>query len=334
VIGRLVREAWRPIADGARRTFDAGELWLFGAKRASYGIAVMRILLGLALLGSLVTNFGARHYVWGGGARWLQPSLDTDGWGTAFTAFFGEDDSPGVFTVKYLILAAVAVLFTIGWRTRIVTPVLLVLSVGLMRLDPLATDAGDNVIRLMLLYMCFADVSGRWSLDARRRAKGLTGPWPSPPWWLGVVFHNVAVIAIAAQVFIVYMTSGLSKVRGEYWQEGVGLYFPLRIGQYEAWPGLNELVYSNGLVVTVGSYVTVFVQVLFPVLLLRRGTRVLALVTVGFLHLAIAVTMALPWFSLAMVASDAIFIRDVSYSAVTIWIRKARNRDREPVASG
>lgn len=329
MIGDVVRAA----TAGLGRLLDSGERWLFDGKKARYGLAVMRILLGVMILGSLTANFVDRHYVWGPGARWLTPWLTTDEYGFPFTWVFGEGDSAAVFTLKYLLLAALAVAFTLGWRTRVVTPLLMIGVASLMRLNPLADDAGDNLVRIMLLFLCFADTAGRWSLDARRRARPEYRPPPVPP-WAGVLFHNVALMAVAAQVFIVYMTSGLSKVQGDMWQEGVGLYYPLQIGQYAAWPGLNELVYTSGFFVTVGSYVTVFVQVLFPLLLLRRGTRVVALLLIFAMHVGIAVTMALPWFSLAMIAADAVFVRDVTYRAVADWIRRWREgrRTRDEVA--
>ncbi|WP_129669859.1 HTTM domain-containing protein [Phytoactinopolyspora endophytica] len=314
------------------RLLDEGERWLFARKRAAYGLSVMRISLGIAILGSLVVNFVDRHYVWGPGARWLDPWLTVDHWGFPFTAVFAESDSPAVFTVKYLVLGVVTVLFTLGWRSRFVTPVLLLMLASLMRLNPLATDAGDNLVRISLLFFCLADTSMHWSMDARRRARrdvrgaregselnaGSRRTWPS---WPGVLFHNVALLGIAGQVFVVYVVSGMSKVQGSMWQEGVGLYYPLRIDQYEAWPALNELVYSSAILVTIASYVTVFVQVFFPLLLMRRGTRVVALIAVFFMHVGIAVSMALPWFSLAMLAADAIFIRDVTYRSFAAWLR-------------
>ncbi|TDE00427.1 HTTM domain-containing protein [Jiangella asiatica] len=327
----MIGDAARYVGWAIGRTIDAGEQWLFDGKKATYGLATMRILLGVAILGSLTVNFAERHYVWGPGARWLTPWLTVDEYGFPFTAVFSESDSTTVFTLKYLVLAALAVAFTLGWRTRIVTPLLMIGVASLMRLNPLGDDAGDNIVRIMLLYLCFADVSGRWSLDARRRERPDHRPLVRTPPWMGVLFHNVALIAVAAQIFIVYMTSGLSKVQGSMWQEGVGLYYPLQIGQYAPWPGLNELVYTSGFFVTVGSYVTVFVQVLFPLLLMRRGTRVLALLAIFTMHIGIAITMALPWFSLAMIASDAVFIRDDTYRALIRWIR--RSGRRPPAAS-
>ncbi|NED97386.1 HTTM domain-containing protein [Phytoactinopolyspora alkaliphila] len=309
---------------------DRGERWLFEGKKATYGLSVMRILLGVAVLGSLLVNFADRHYVWGAGSRWLLPWVAVDEWEFPFTAIFSETDSGMVFTLKYLVLGVVAVLFTLGWRARIVTPVLLLLLASMMRLNPLATDAGDNLVRIALLFMCFADISAHWSLDARRRrrtpnAREILDRWPA---WPGVLFHNVALMAIAAQVFFVYVVSGMSKVRGSMWQEGVGLYYPLQIDQYAAWPGLNEMVYTSGVVVTIGSYVTVFVQLFFPLLLMRRITRVVALLLLFGMHVGIAVTMALPWFSLAILAADAIFVRDQTYTAFAAWLRRQVARIR------
>lgn len=320
----MIGELAGAVTAGLGRTVDAGERWLFDGKKATYGLAVMRILLGVAILGSLVVNFTNRHYVWGPGSRWMSPWLTIDDYGFPFTAVFTEGDSPLLFTLKYLGLAALAVAFILGWRTRIVTPLLMIAVASLMRLAPLADDAGDNLIRIMLLFLCFADTAQHWSLDARRQSGPRRWTLPAPPPWVGVVFHNVALMAVAAQIFIVYMTSGLSKVQGSMWQEGVGLYYPLRIGQYASWPELNEIVYANGLFVTVGSYVTVFVQVLFPLLLMRRGTRVVALLLIFAMHVGIAVTMALPWFSLAMLAADAVFVRDSTYRAFVGWIRGSR----------
>ncbi|WP_166355452.1 HTTM domain-containing protein [Phytoactinopolyspora limicola] len=324
----LVGDAFRVVLSVLNRTVTDGERWLFLGKKATYGLAVMRICMGVAILGSLTVNFLDRYYVWGPGSQWLQPWRVIDGWGFPFTVFFTGSESTVEFTVKYLCLGVVAALFMFGWRVRVITPLLLLMLAGLMRLNPIATDAGDNLIRILLLFMCFADTGAHLSLDARRRAErgeparaGLRWQWPA---WPGVLFHNIALVAIAGQVFVVYLVSGLSKVRGSMWQEGVGLYYPLRIGQYEAWPALNELVYTSGLFVTIGSYVTVFVQVFFPLLLLRRGTRIVALILVFFMHVGIAVTMALPWFSLAILAADAIFIRNDTYRAVGRWLRRAR----------
>ena len=127
----LSAEAWLAV-DGRRKVIEG---WLFDAKHATYGLSLLRILYGLLMMGLLDVNFADRQYIWGVGSRWLQPLVDEEGFTRPFTLFSGN--SPGLFTATYLLMGFMALLFTLGWRTRLVTPVLLVLWVSLTHQNPL-----------------------------------------------------------------------------------------------------------------------------------------------------------------------------------------------------
>lgn len=334
--------------DGAARTVGKGEEWLLGAKRATYGVAVVRMIFGAAAVWFLLANFGNRHYLWGDAAQWMTPLERNGGFGWPFTLFDGGSD-PTMLTVKVLVVLALAIAFTLGWRTRVVAPLLLICWVSLIESNPLYGDQSDNIFRILLIYLCFADLSGRWSLDARRRARQEQGLsrrlWPrrfTPEGLrrgaarLGVLVHNLAVVAVAAQICIIYVASALYKVQGEYWQDGTAVYYPMQVGQYRPWPWLNDLLSANPFGVLVVSYFSVFIQLFFPLLLLRRGTRVVALLGVLGMHAGIAVIMGLPFFSLFIMAGDQIFIRDSTYQSIAARVRAARDerrRRRGPAAA-
>ena len=191
---------------------------------------------------------------------------------------------------------------------RLVTPVLLVLYVSLGRQNPLVSDAGDVVVRLVLLYLCFADLSAHWSLDARRRTRAATNPdrvrrIALPLAW-GNLAHNAAVIAVACQIFIIYVSSAMFKIQGSLWQNGTAVYYPLHMHVYEAFPMLNGVLASNVFIVFVATYASVFLQLFFPFLLLTRPTRIVALVGIMGMHLGIGILLALPFFSLSMMGAD------------------------------
>jgi hypothetical protein len=57
-------------------------------------------------------------------------------------------------------------------------------------------------------------------------------------------------------------------------------------------------------------------------LLLNTTTRRLAIGLVMVMHLSIALVMALPWFSLSMLAFDSIFVSTATYQAIERWIRR------------
>lgn len=324
----LVADARRNAATIAGRVQD----WLFGDYRASRGLAVMRVGLGVCILGTLASTFADRHYVWGRGARWLAPLVLDDGYGFPFT-FFGLGDTATVFTVKYLLLAVAAVALIAGWRTRLVAPLVVIGWTSLIRLDPMAFDAGDRIIQIVGLYACFADTSRHCSLDARRRrrhdAPGLIER--RVPTWLPVLVSNAAVLAIAAQVFVIYLVSSMTKIRGELWQDGTAIYYPLHLERYEVWPWVNEQLTRFGWSVTVVSYIAVFSQLFFPFMLLRKGTRTVAILLVTGMHVGIAVTMGLPWFSLAMVSADMVLVSERTWQALGRRARAALARFRRPV---
>ena len=103
-------------ADQQRKALEG---WLFGAKRATYGLSLLRILYGLLITGLLAVNFAQRQFIWGVASRWLQPLVAQKGFTWPFTLFSGN--SPALFTATYLLMGLLALLFTLGWRTRLVT---------------------------------------------------------------------------------------------------------------------------------------------------------------------------------------------------------------------
>lgn len=125
---------------------------------------------------------------------------------------------------------------------------------------------------------------------------------------LATMLHHCAMLVIAAQVVLVYSTAGWYKVQGSRWQDGSALYYPLHLDYFTPWPGLSALVGSSAVLVLLCSYGTVIVQVSFPFTLVNRRVKNVLLAVMITEHLAIAVLLGLPIFSLAMVAADAVFL--------------------------
>lgn len=71
------------------------------------------------------------------------------------------------------------------------------------------------------------------------------------------------------------------------------------------------------------SWTSVILQMSFPMMLFSRPTRIIALIGIGGFHIGIGVLMGLPWFSLAMIAIDAIFVRDRTWQTLSRTIKSA-----------
>ncbi|MER5639598.1 HTTM domain-containing protein [Kitasatospora sp. NPDC002227] len=192
---------------------------------------------------------------------------------------------------------------------------------------------GGEVWLWVLLGTALAFVApGAWWLWLLWAVAGIW--WAVERWWpegepravldaLATMLHNCGLLLIAAQVVLVYATAGWYKVQGARWQDGTALYYPLHLGWFTPWPELSGLLGGSLLVVFLLSYGTVLLQVAFPFTLADRRLKNVLLVVVMAEHLGIAVLLGLPFFSLAMLAADAVFLP-------TAWLltvdRRVRSR--------
>ncbi|MFJ3962248.1 HTTM domain-containing protein [Streptomyces sp. NPDC090036] len=154
---------------------------------------------------------------------------------------------------------------------------------------------------------------------------------------LANLLHNAAMLVIMAEVCLIYATAGWYKIQGSRWQDGTALYYPLGLDYFSPWPGLSAMVAGSGTLVMLLSYGTVAVQVAFPFTLFNRRIKNVLLVLMMLEHAGIAVLLGLPFFSLAMIAADAVFLptgfllwAGVRVSAVR-W-RRRRAVEPEPAA--
>ncbi|MDQ6753167.1 MAG: HTTM domain-containing protein [Actinomycetota bacterium] len=315
------------------------ESWLLDGKRARYGTSILRILLGVCAVAIVVTNFTDRKYIWGTASGWAQPYRDDSIWNFWLFKFFVAGDPDWLLVVKMALFALFGVLMTLGWRTRIVTIVTLLMFTSLAALGPTSSDSADNAFRIMLIYSAFTDGSLKWSLDARRRRlrgeksggrRSSLAPRTLVPLWFGTIVHNLAVVAIGAQVIIIYMVAGLAKARGTWWRDGTAIYYPMHSENFSPWPDLNHLLVSNDLMVHLISWGSVAIQILFPLLLLTRWTRRLAVLGMICMHAGIGIFLGLSVFSLAMVAADVIYLRDSTMDSIAGWFRRRMSRNKEP----
>lgn len=305
--------------------------WMTGAERATCSMSALRVLFGIAILWFLLVSAVDRRYLWGPGSVWVDPGVERRGYPAVLRAVFPKDD-PFAFDVSYGILIALALLFIVGCATRIVTPLLLVFWVALSTNSIFLTNGGDVVIRLVLLFCVFANLSRHWSFDAwwrRRRGVAAISPPAITGWvpgWVRAAAHNAAVLLCGYQVLLIYVNSGVFKLMGDEWLEGTALYYALNLDVFRVFPALSDLVWQVTPFVVIGSWVSIWAQLLFPVLLLWRPTRYAALVVLMGMHIGIGLFLGLWPFSIAMIALDLVFIRDASWARAFAWAQATLRR--------
>ncbi|MFG2812899.1 HTTM domain-containing protein [Streptomyces sp. NPDC048410] len=187
----------------------------------------------------------------------------------------------------------------------------------------------------------FAELSWGWALF-------LWGMWLIQALWFRVergehtelravmdatanVVHNAALLVIAAQVCILYATAGLYKIQGPRWQDGTAVHYPLHLAYFSPWGPLSRTVDGSAVLVTALTYGTVILQVAFPFTLLNRRVKNVLLPILMAEHASIAVLCGLPFFSMAMVFADAVFLPTSFLRWLGSWVSGTAHRLLERV---
>ncbi|KPI23209.1 Vitamin K-dependent gamma-carboxylase [Actinobacteria bacterium OK074] len=173
---------------------------------------------------------------------------------------------------------------------------------------------------LTLLWGLWA-VHGVWWLVGRRAPRG------EPRALLDIVAnlaHNAALFVIMAEACLIYATAGWYKIQGTRWQDGTAVYYPLHLNYFSPWPALSDALSSSGVMVMLVTYGTVMAQVAFPFTLFNRRVKNVLLVVMMTEHAVISVVLGLPFFSLAMIAADAVFLPTSFLRRLGDWTARAR----------
>jgi len=299
--------------------------WLTDEKHSTYGLSVTRMILGFIVASQLVVNWSDRQYTWGDGSRWTDQVLNGRGW-PSFLGLFSQLGGIG-FDLAYLATILFGVLMMLGLYTRASSFMTLFLWVSLYVSNPFVGSGGDAILRMVLLYMCFTDAGRHWSLDARVRGRRgeVRGIVPA---WMSNTLHNLATILIVHQVLMVYLGSSFWKVQSAVWKDGTAVYYPLQTEAYSPWSDVLHPLYASSAFIAGATYSAIVIQMFFPVFLLYRPARFVALIAITGMHLGIGLLMGIMYFSLVMIAVDMILVSDGSWIRAAAWIRERRSARR------
>lgn len=180
------------------------------------------------------------------------------------------------------------VLLLVGWHSRFAAVTCWVLSMSFGNVNPHIDNAGDTIRNILLFYLMLCPCGAVWSLDCWRNRRDLpagtrlvVSPWP-----IGLIF---------TQMILVYFLNGAYKVLSADWVEGATLYYVLHDTTLTRFSFLQlPLDYPMTRMMT---WTVLAWELSFPLLVLYRPTRILALCVGVLFHLGIAFTMDLGFFA-------------------------------------
>jgi hypothetical protein len=230
--------------------------------------------------------------------------------------------SPIAVRAAMAALAAASVLFTLGWRTRVMGVVLYVGALSIHHRNLASASGADCLLVVMAFYLMLSPCGAAFSLDSRRRARE-RGTWAEPlivPW---------AQRLIQIQISIVYFMAAFLKAGGPTWLDGTALYYVLNNLEYRRYTlGLLDHPLALNLLTT-GTLVT---ELSLAFLLWSRPMRRWAALAGLALHGGIMLTINIPVFGELMCASYLTFLAPDELDALLRpldprrWLRRSAAR--------
>jgi predicted DCC family thiol-disulfide oxidoreductase YuxK len=294
-------------------------------KHMLMGASLIRIAFGFIILYNYMIHYSQRYFLWSNDGV-----ISHSGGSFASLSLYHLDSSPVYFNIIFHLGIISTVAFLIGYKGRIASILTFIFTWSLLMKNSVISDGGDNIIRLLLLYLLFSCNTAYFSVDAylkqsRISKRSLNQSSSINAFSLRNLIHNLAILACLVQVCMLYFTSGLHKAMGELWQSGTALYYILQVEEYTH-PFFRDLILSSDFLLVFGSYAAIVVQIAFPFLLANRWTKYAAMLGVIGLHTGIAVVMGLFSFSFIMIANQLLFLTDKEYRQLFAFAKKKKEQ--------
>ena len=208
----------------------------------------------------------------------------------------------------YLSLWVVFVAMTIGAFSELAVLGAFVGQVLIAHWNNTPLSAAHQVETVLVFCLLWAPTGRVWSVDQwwRRKRGKPSLPDRAPAWPL---------MLMRCQVALIYLGSGLHKLAFPVWRDGSAVYWSLALNDFHRIPW--TIPPSAVPFLAILAWGTLFFELLFPVLVFFRRTRMATLIAGIGLHLGLWATLELGPFSWLMMASYIAFVDPERLSKVS-----------------
>lgn len=290
-------------------------------------LALFRVAIGLTVLANIINLSGhitalfsdrgvmtrAAAYDWLAAERW---------------SIFMTSGQPAVLAGMFALSGLVAVLFIIGYRTRLMTLLLWVVMVSLANRNPIIQQGGDILMSVLLFWSIFLPLGARFSVDAAL-ARGIESK--AQALFTEPRLVSPAALAILIQASYVYWVGALLKTGPEWIPDGTAVYYAMHLDSF-AMP-VTYWFRQFGDVLQGFTYFVWGLELVMPVLVFSPIFHVPLRLTGQFLlismHLGFIIFLGIGLFPAASISSLLLYTPSEFWD----WLgRKLRTKKRQGVA--
>jgi hypothetical protein len=213
----------------------------------------------------------------------------------------------------FAVWSGIILALLLGYQTRLMTVLNYLCRLSFVQRNSFPLSGADHVMTVLSFWMIFLPLNHDYSIDAwlaRRHSLAVqAGKGASPA--MPHTTYAFPLRVIQLQVALIYVFTSYMKWQGIPWRDGSALYYTFQQIGYllptGIWLGVHapmwllRLLTWSTLLIEVGFVPLVFAPVLQP------WARASGLLLAALMHLGIALTMAIPDFSLVMWISYILF---------------------------
>ena len=211
---------------------------------------------------------------------------------------FGVWSSDGAVYVGWAALLVAALALTVGWHSRIAAVIVFVLVLSFQFRNDYVFNSGDNLIRIEALFLALAPSGAALSLDQRRATGSFWTAQSRAPWVLRL---------LQIQLSLIYVATFTTRMTGDAWTDGTAMSYALRLQDMLIIP-LPEALTTDPLLMNLATWGTLLVELLIGILVWSSRFRKAALIAGVTLHTVILATVAVGFFTPAMLILYLAFI--------------------------
>jgi hypothetical protein len=278
-----------PLKDWNRFLFGPISARPLGAFRIAFGLII------LMYLGIMSVEFD--H--WYTGAGLLQGTEAREAAGPLRFSPLQYVTDPTVAHLFYAFTVAVAVGFTLGWRTRLMSILLYLCMLSLYHRNVSSNGGPDAVPFIVTFYMMFCPSGAAYSLDALKaaRKRGSAAEPLIVPW---------GVRLLQMQICLIYFQSTIIKLQGPLWLNGTTVHHILFLREYR--DQNLEVLAQYPLLINFMTHGAILTQFALAFWLWFRPTRRWAMLAGLALHAGIRPILNIPAFGEVMTAVYLTFL--------------------------
>ena len=261
----------------------------------SFYLSFLRVAISIWLLKEVVINWPAMDILYG-------PSTFV----TLKSNLISKIPGGGLMLVRtyylwVIVTYIIVILLNILGIGRWFTALLLFLMVDFLeKMNTSFVNGGDKMVRLILLYMIFANSYQYFVLYKNKREVSEKGE-------LKNLISNLAAVSIMLQLCVAYFSSGIAKINDTFWWNGEATYYALSMERFVGTP-LNKYIVQQKWIDYLTNYGTIIFELFFPILIWIKKMRKPLLIAGVIFHICIYIFMMIYGFEIVFILIYGLFL--------------------------